>query len=252
MTFDILQHLDQLKPGGGTNNPRGDHSFKCPYCGAPNFKVNVVTGKCFTYGCDCASTEAGKRAIRNALSPAKNPNQMANRHLKPIRPKNDRAWTYCDQEGKPILEVRRSDDGKGNRKIRQHSLIKGSRPKDVAHQVVPYRFHQAKQALEDGAPFVFITEGEPCADAMRGKGLEAVATLGGSNGFNSDRDGGHFDPPRVVVVPDQDKCGVKFARKVAAAYPGCRWLLPFPGTAEWNGAMPDDCLLYTSPSPRDS
>ena len=80
----------------------------------------------------------------------------------------------------------------------------------------------------------------PCADAMRGKGLEAVATLGGSNGFNSDRDGGHFDSTRVVVVPDQDKCGVKFARKVAAAYPGCRWLLPYPGTAEWNGAMPDD------------
>ena len=35
MTFDILQHLDQLKPDGGTNNPRGDHSFHCPECGAP-------------------------------------------------------------------------------------------------------------------------------------------------------------------------------------------------------------------------
>ena len=44
MTFDILQHLDQLEPDGGTNNPRGDHSFKCPHCGAPNFKVHVVTG----------------------------------------------------------------------------------------------------------------------------------------------------------------------------------------------------------------
>ena len=71
MTFDILQHLDQLEPDGGTNTPRGDHSFKCPNCGAPNFKVNVVTGKWFSYGCDCASSEAGKRAIRNALSPAK-------------------------------------------------------------------------------------------------------------------------------------------------------------------------------------
>ena len=75
MTFDILQHLDQLEPDGGTNNPRGDHSFNCPACGAPNFKVNVVTGKWFTYGCDCASTEAGKRAIREALSPARPPGQ---------------------------------------------------------------------------------------------------------------------------------------------------------------------------------
>ena len=71
MTFNILDFIDQLEPDGGTNNPRGDHSFKCPNCGAPNFKVNVVTGKWFSYGCDCASSEAGKRAIRNALSPAK-------------------------------------------------------------------------------------------------------------------------------------------------------------------------------------
>ena len=75
MTFDILQHLDQLEPDGGTNNPRGDHSFHCPNCGANNFKVNVVTSKWFTYGCDCASTEEGKRAIRQALSPARPPAQ---------------------------------------------------------------------------------------------------------------------------------------------------------------------------------
>ena len=71
MTFNILDFIDQLEPDGGTNNPRGDHSFNCPACGAPNFKVNVITGKWFTYGCDCASTEAGKRAIREALSPAR-------------------------------------------------------------------------------------------------------------------------------------------------------------------------------------
>ena len=178
MTFDILQHLDQLKPDGGTNNPRGAHSFLCPLCGSSNFKVNVANGKWGSFGCECANTEEGKRAIRNALSPATHryPDNDVRHNPKPIRPKADRAWTYCDREGKPILEVRRSDDGEGNRKIRQHNLIKGSRPKEVAHQVVSYGFHQVKQALEDGAPFVFITEGEPCADAMRGKGQEDDAT----------------------------------------------------------------------------
>ena len=171
MTFDILQHLDQLEPDGGTNHPRGDHSFKCPACGAPNFKVNVVTGKWFSYGCDCARSEEGKRAIRNALSPAKNPNQGVNGIFKskPIRPKAERAWTYCDREGKPILEVRSSDDGKGNRKIRQHSLITGRRPRDVAHQVVPQGFHQAKQGLEDGAPFVFIPEQRSSGQKMKAR-----------------------------------------------------------------------------------
>ena len=75
MTFDILQHLDQLEPDGGTNNPRGDHSYKCPACGASNFKVHVVSGKWGAYGCECSSTEAGKRAIREALSPARPPGQ---------------------------------------------------------------------------------------------------------------------------------------------------------------------------------
>ena len=85
MTFDILQHLDQLEPDGGTNNPRGDHSFKCPHCGAPNFKVHVVTGMWAAYGCECSSTEAGKRAIREALSPARPPGQLRppNRQGKP-------------------------------------------------------------------------------------------------------------------------------------------------------------------------
>jgi hypothetical protein len=151
MSFNILDFIDQLESDGGTNNPRGDHSYKCPHCGAPNFKVNVVTGKWFPYGCDCASSEEGKRAIRHALSPAKNPNQRENIPLKPIRPKRQRTWTYCDPEGNPILEVHRSDDGQGNRKIWQRSLVTGSRPRDVASQVVPQGFHQAKRVIPDGA-----------------------------------------------------------------------------------------------------
>lgn len=239
MTFDILQHLEQLKPDGGANVPQGDHSFRCPVCGAPNFKVNVATGKWFGYGCDCSSSEDGKRKIREALSPAINPSPTE-RPAKSIRPQARRSWIYRNAEGNPTLEVHRTDDGTGKRKIWQSSLIEGKRPKDLMDLVVPQGLHEAKQALEDGAMYVFIPEGEPCADALRQLGLTAVATIGGCEGFNPERDGGHFDPTRVVVVPDQDKSGLKFARKVAEAYPGCSWLLPYPGTPGWNGAMPKD------------
>lgn len=240
MTFDILDFIDQLEPDGGANHPQGDHSFKCPNCGANNFKVNVANGKWGAYGCECSSTEAGKWAIRHALSPAKNPNKRENIPLKPIRPKDQRSWEYRSEERRVILRVHRTDDGKGKRKIWQESLIDGCSPKEIANRVLPYGFHDAKQALKDGAPYVFIPEGEPCADALRRLGLTAVATLGGCEGFNPERDGGHFDPSRVVVVPDQDKPGVQYARKVAAAYPGCSWLLPYPGEPEWNGSMPDN------------
>ena len=239
MSFDILLHLDQLKPDGGADVPQGDHSFHCPACGSSNFKVNVSTGKWNCFGCDCSSTEYGKRQIRNALSPAINANPTE-RSAKSIRPQARRSWVYRDSGGTPTLEVHRTDDGQGRRKIWQSSLIEGKRPKELSDRVVPCGLREAKQALEEGAPFVFIPEGEPCADALRQLGLAAVSTLGGCEGFNPLRDGGHFDPTRVVVVPDQDKSGLKFARKVAEAYPGCSWLLPYPGTPGWNGAMPND------------
>ena len=242
MTFDILQHLDQLKPDGGTNNPRGDHSFHCPKCDAPNFKVNVVTGKWACFGCDCSSTEEGKRAIRNALSPAQHryPDNDVRHNLKPIRPKAKRSWEYRSEDRKVILRVHRTDDGKGNRKFWQTSLIRAATPKDLRGLVVPYRLEEALSALDEGAPFVAWVEGEGCADRMWELGLPAVTSLGGSGGFDPKRDGGHFDPAKLVVFPDQDQGGVKYAVQVAAAYPGCRWVLPYPGTAQWNGAMPKD------------
>jgi hypothetical protein len=265
MTFDILQHLDQLKPDGGHNNPRGDHSFHCPVCEAPNFKVNVANGKWGAYGCECSSTEEGKRAIRQALSPARPPGQDRPLNLqvkstapqgfavksspkpaakpaskKAIRPHRKREWRYDSKEGRPILKVHRKDDGQGNRKIWQRSLVDRLTARDVQQLVVPYNCKLASLDLQQGAPYVFWVEGEPCVDAFRELGLPAVTSLRGCEGFDPTRDGGHFDPTRVVVVPDQDACGMKYARKVAAAYPGCRWLLPYPGTAEWNGAMPND------------
>ena len=242
MTFDILQHLDQLEPDGGTNNPRGDHSFKCPNCGAPNFKVNVVTGKWFSYGCDCASSEAGKRAIRNALSPAKPryPDNEVRHNLKPIRPKAKRSWDYRSEDRKVILRVNRIDDGEGNRNFWQTSLVSSATPKDLRGQVVPYRLHEALAALDAGAPFVAWVEGEGCADRLWEMGIPAVTSLGGSGGFDPERDGGHIPPSRLVSFPDQDQVGVKYACQVAAAHPGCRFVLPFKGAAEWNGSMPKD------------
>ena len=39
---------------------------------------------------------------------------------------------------------------------------------------------------------------------------------------------------------------MKHAEAIANEYPGCRWLLPFPGTAEWNGAMPESGGIDTA------
>ena len=235
--FNILDHLERLKSDGGSNTPNGDHSFKCPACGANNFKVNLSTGKWGGFSCDCSSTEQGKRRIREALSPALKPSDLAP-SAKPNRPKNSRSWTYTDRDGKPILELHRTDDGIGNRKIWQNSLVPGKRPGELVSAAVPYGLRDALQALDDGAPCIFWVEGEPLVDALRAVGLYGVTSIGGAGKFKPERDGGHIPPDRLVVVPDRDQVGVAHADEVAEAHPGCKWLYPFPGTPQWNGNCP--------------
>jgi len=65
----MLDHLDKLTPDGG-KKAANEGSYFCPVCGAKNFKVDLKTGKYSTFTCDCATTEAGKKKIRDAVSPA--------------------------------------------------------------------------------------------------------------------------------------------------------------------------------------
>ena len=161
----------------------------------PNFKVNVVTGKWGSFGCDCASTEEGKRAIRNALSPAKPrypDNEVRRTALEADSPEGRRVLDLLDREGKPILEVRRSDDGKGNRKIRQHSLIRPPPQRCGAPGGAMASIRQSrplKMALLSSSSPRASHAPMPCAALAWRLSPPSVV----SNGFNSDRDGGHFD-----------------------------------------------------------
>ena len=259
--FEILQHLDKLESDGGTNDPKGDHSFLCPACGSNNFKVHIKTGKWGTYGCDCGNTEAGKRKIREALSPAVSP-AGAVPSTKPPRPKRHRAWEYFDRDGNFLFTVHRWDDPnstdrrfKKGRCIRQSfsrasvtdlsrqqwKNAEGQSPSVLQHLAMPYGMVNSKRLLANGAPFTLWVEGEPCVDALHELGLAAISSIGGAGKFDPKRDGPDatgIPADRVVVVPDRDKPGFKHAEAIAEAYPGCQWLFPFPGSPEWNGSCP--------------
>ncbi|MCT0212414.1 MULTISPECIES: AAA family ATPase [unclassified Synechococcus] len=158
---------------------------------------------------------------------------------KPVRHAGLRHFDYEDSEGRKLIRVHRSDDGKGNKRIWQKSLVQGSEPSDLLHRVMPYGAQSAKAALEAGAPFVFWVEGEPCVNALAKLGLAAVTQIGGAGGFKPERDSGLFPPERLVIVPDRDQPGLKYAHQVAAAYPGAQWLLCWPeDPALWNGHCP--------------
>ena len=152
MAFEILHHLDKLTPEGGTNAPRGDHSFHCPVCCSPNFKVNVRDGKWGTFGCNCANSEDGIRKIHNAFSPGRKPDGEIQQ--KAIRSEQSRHWDYFTErtllihgEAGFALTVHRTDDGKGKCKIWQKSRIDGYDPAEVGEKVLPYGICEALKAM---------------------------------------------------------------------------------------------------------
>ena len=220
--FDMRNHVDKLRRDGGKDNSNGDTSYHCPVCDAPNFKVNFKTGKWFAWSCDCAATEEGKRQIRQKVSPAKL-----------STPQSRKEFIYEDKNGTPLIKVVRQDSGTGTKDIRQFSFIDRKKPSELAKFVVPYRYTEALKALSDGHEYVFWVEGEKCCDALWGINLPAVSTLGGSK-FKPERDAKLFPAKKVVVVPDLDKTGVKYAKDVVHHYQGCKTLYPFPDHHKWN------------------
>jgi len=241
--FNIVDHLDKLQPDGGSSNEKGDVSFKCPICDGDNFKVNLTTGKWGCFGCDCASTENGKRQLRAKLSPPANPDQLNGApEAKSVRPRQRREWLYQDSSGQDCLKVIRVDDGNGARKFWQESLLPNQKPADLVPLAQPYRLVEALKALADGAPCVLWCEGESCADALWELGLPAVTSLGGAGKFKPARDAGHLPPDRLVVCPDRDQPGMAHAHAVADAHPGCRWLLAFPDSPLWQSLPPSGGL----------
>lgn len=220
--FEMRNHVDKLRRDGGKDGSNGDISYHCPVCDAPNFKVNKITGKWFAWGCNCSQSEEGKREVRQIVSPAKL-----------LTPKAEKEFIYTDKNGTPLIKVIRQDSGIGTKQIFQKSLIPTKKPSELQKSVVPYRYNEAVRALAEGHEYVFWVEGEKCCDAVWSLNLPAVSTIGGSK-FFPERDTNLFPAEKVVVVPDLDTTGIKYAKNVANHYQGCKTLNCFPDNHKWN------------------
>jgi hypothetical protein len=221
MSFSMLDHLDNLIPDGGSH---GQHegSYQCPVCGDKNFKVNLKSGAYHGWNCDCTDTKQGKRQIREAVSPP---------WEKPPRPKQKRVWTYTDfHQGNSVLEVHREDDGSGERKFWQKSLVKGKAPKDL--KIAPYRYQDCLKALENGLS-IFWVEGESVADTLWEIGIPTTTTAKGCNGYDTELYRGLFPGDRLVICPDQDSKGIAYAAEIAYDYPEAKWLYANPDSYLW-------------------
>lgn len=218
--FSILSHLDKLTPA------RGKNRYHCPVCGGNNLTIDPKTGEyqCWS-GCNVPE-------IRNAIAPLPGRGENAWRAwTKPPRPKRRREWTYCDRNGQPLIRVNRTDSGDGEKRIWQESLVEGKGAKDLLPLVMPYRYQDCLAAIERGERVLWV-EGETTADALWGTGIAATTTIRGSDGYSSQY-AGLFPAESVVICPDRDKPGLKYAEAIAHDYPRARWLYAEPDHPEW-------------------
>lgn len=222
--FNILEYLSALEI---FKELPGEYHCRCPVCGDGGLKINKRTRKfnAFKCGCSIASIREAIRPLEQALA--------ENSWQKPVRPRQTRQWQYCDLDGKPKLTVKRIDDGKGGRKISRHPA-----GVDVA-TLAPYRWPQAQVALDRGE-LVFIVEGEPCADALAQRDLNAISFCGGSNSPHYRAYVDLLKPyaGQLVICPDRDQAGVQYAEAITEAVGITQWLYAFPDSSQWQRTLP--------------
>ena len=158
---------------------------------------------------------------------------------KETRQKGSTTYYYNDRQNNKLVAVRRIDNGDGSKdffQLRYDSKTNAwlSGLGELDRSLIPvYRYTEVRQAIADGKP-IFWVEGEACADSLWSLGIAATTSLGGSGayrryGFYKD----DLDGAEIVICPDRDTEGIKYARNVHADFPSAKWLYVYPDSWEW-------------------
>ena len=169
------------------------------------------------------------------------PKKKQKRSKKP-RESKYRYWTYKDEKGKPVLQVRRWDykqpeDGK-YKKIVQHLYDPQNQKADKygyvpgLHGLTPdnwalLNFEKIQEAIAKGEP-IFAVEGEPIVNLLTDMGLVAVTCARGSSGFHESQWQVLKGYWNLVLCPDRDRPGMDLMLKIQAATGATKWLYAFP------------------------
>ena len=155
----------------------------------------------------------------------------------------EQEWEYMDEDRNTLFIKQRfktnTEKGKDYRLVRVDALgRRHSRLGDV--RIVPYRFPELLDAKTAGRA-IYLVEGEKAADALVSIGAIATTSHAGAGHWPAEITQ-YFAGANVVVIPDNDKAGQEYAKKVIKnllpVAKSVRYLdldLPFPGddAFEW-------------------
>jgi len=161
------------------------------------------------------------------------------------RPAGERDFIYHDADGQPVIKVRRTDYGNGEKTFSQfrweNSQWVARLTEQVTQRVRLYRIHEAREMAKKTGHPIFLVEGESCAERLLELGIPATTSLGGSGKWtkygypNYLQDLSSF---RVILCPDADRAGMNHMLEVERSLRAhgieiAGWLLA-PPDASWS------------------
>jgi phage/plasmid-associated DNA primase len=207
----------------------------CPHCGKPDWCYSIgELSVCNRDQPPATGWEATSKADKDGhfyYAPVQK--------KKPIRPAQTRYWEYPDRNGSPLVRVRRIDNGKNHKKdIKQQHWDKDKNDwvmglGDVQRASIPiYRYADVQKAIANG-DYIFIVDGEQCADALWAIDLAATTCIGGAGKWRI-TDTSDLQGAKVVICPDRDSPGVEDAAKISQHFPEAQWLYCYPDSWVWD------------------
>lgn len=131
------------------------------------------------------------------------------------RPAGERDFIYHDADGYPVIKVRRTDYGDGEKTFSQfrweNSQWVARLTEQVTQRVRLYRIAEARALSERTGRPIFLVEGESCVERLMELGVPATTSIGGAGkwtrygGQNYLQDLRNF---RVILCPDADVPGL--------------------------------------------
>jgi putative DNA primase/helicase len=217
----------------------------CIHCGKPDWCYRFANGATVCKRGNIAPGWEDSGKTDKALSPILYPMEWGKLEPK-AKALQTQEWIYLDRSGNPLVKVVRQDLDNGKKRIFQNYwngkrwLTK--RPKSITRADIPlYNLENVRAAAID-EKWVFLCEGEKCADKLISLGLVATTNIQGSKSFSLSDVQDLEGAKRVILCPDRDKPGLKLMQIWADALTlrgiPFLWLYAYPNK-DWDN-LPDD------------
>ena len=134
-------------------------------------------------------------------------------NLKTSSDEGNTFFDYTDKQGNPLYRVVRTPAKKFRMEVPDSSggwkIAKG----DIS-QKVPFRLPRVLEAIKREET-IFVVEGEKCVCSLEDLDLVATTSANGASGARQwEKWGEYFKDAKIVILPDNDEPGRKFAREV--------------------------------------